>query len=145
MHELSVAQSIVEFVVEQADENRADRVSEVDVQVGEVMRVDAAVLKKALGALMVGPRLAGARVSVSVERASFSCQKCGSRWDMKDAEKQLSGVSDSLLVREPESNEVPLHFLPGLYTAFLRCPSCGSTDFAATQGEDVRVTKVVLE
>ena len=140
-----MAQSIVEFVLYEADKNGAVRVSEVEIDVGELMQVDIVVLRNALNALLTGPRLAGARMKVQVEPAFFLCGNCGSKWDMQDAKKQLSEVSDNLLVREPESKEVPLHFLPGLYTAFLRCPTCGSTDFSALQGEDIRLMRVVLE
>jgi len=145
MHELSVAQSIVQFLVHEADRKGSTRVAEVEVDVGEVMQIEVDVLQKALVGLMTGPRLEGARVGVSVQPALFSCQRCGSRWGMKEAREQLAGVSGSLLVREPDSDEVPLHFLPGLYTAFMSCPSCGSTDFSTVNGEDVRVVRLVLE
>jgi hypothetical protein len=64
---------------------------------------------------------------------------------MKETRKQLSEISKGLLVEEPDSREVPLHFLPGLYNTFIRCPQCGSTDFSALQGEDIRVRRVVLD
>ena len=145
MHELSVAQSIVEFALYEADRNKAEKVVELDVDVGELMQVDIRVLRKALGALMTGPRLTGAKTRVSVEGAYFSCRRCGSEWDMLEAKKQLSEVPEWLLVREPESNEVALHFLPDLYAAFIRCPTCGSSDFTALRGDDIRVMRVVLE
>jgi hypothetical protein len=56
--------------------------------------------------------------------------------------KQLGKVPDDLLVREPENKEVPVHFLPALYPAFLRCPSCGSSDVELVGGNNVKVTKV---
>ena len=145
MHELSVAQSIVEFALYEADRNKSDKVVELDVDVGELMQVDIGVLREALGALMTGPRLAGAETRVSTETAYFSCRRCGSEWDMLEAKKQLLEVPESLLIREPESNEVALHFLPDLYAAFIRCPACGSSDFAALRGDDIRVMRVVLE
>jgi hydrogenase nickel insertion protein HypA len=145
LHELSIAQSIVEFALYEADKNRAERVAELDVEVGEIMQVDSEVLKKALAALMAGPRLTGAHVRVRLEPAHFLCRRCGSEWDMADTKEQLSQVPDSLLIREPDSNELPLHFLPDLYAAFIRCPTCGSSDFSAVRGDDIRVMRVVLE
>jgi Zn finger protein HypA/HybF involved in hydrogenase expression len=100
LHELSVAQSIVEFALYEADRNKADRVVELDVDVGELMQVDIGVLRKALGALMTGPRLAGAETRVRVEIAYFSCRRCGSEWDMLEAKKQLLEVPESLLIRD---------------------------------------------
>jgi hydrogenase nickel incorporation protein HypA/HybF len=145
LHELSVARSIVDVVLDEADKNNAAAVAEVDIDVGEIMQVDAEVLRKALAALMTGPRLAGAQVRVRIEKAKFSCHRCGSEWDMADAKKQLSEVPDSLMIREPDSNELPLHFLPNLYAAFIRCPTCGTSDFSAVRGDDIRVMRVVLE
>jgi hydrogenase nickel incorporation protein HypA/HybF len=145
LHELSIAQSIVEFALYEADRNRADRVVELDVEVGELMQIDTEVLRNALGALMAGPRLAGAMARISLESAHFSCHRCGTEWDMLEAKRQLSAVPESLLIREPDSNEVPLHFLPDLYAAYIRCPACGSSDFNALRGDDIRVMRVVLE
>ena len=145
MHELSIAQNIVDFALSEADKNNAMAVSEVFIDVGELMQVEVDVLEKALGLLMAGPRLAGCSVHMQVEAASFQCRRCDASWGMEEARRQLERTPDSLRVKEPDSIELPLHFLPSLYSAFLHCPKCGSVDIVASAGEDIRLRRLVME
>jgi hydrogenase nickel incorporation protein HypA/HybF len=145
MHELSVAQSIAGFALSETESQNANKVREIYVDVGELMQVDTKVLLDALKMLMTGPKLEGCKVRVQVTAASFSCRRCSSAWGMAEAKSQLGEVSQELLVKEPDSDELPLHFLPYLYPAFIHCPKCGSSDIAATEGEDVQIRKMVLE
>lgn len=145
MHELSVAQSIVDTVLLEADKNHARQIKEINIDVGELMQLDTKALADALKILMTGDRLKGARVLVHVKSASFSCRKCSNQWGMAEARKQLAQVPDSLLVREPDSKELPLHFLPYLYPSFVHCPKCGSADTATTEGEDIKLRKLIME
>lgn len=140
-----MANSVTEYAVSEAAKRRAKKVSEIGVEVGELAQIDVGVLSDAISLLLTGPVLQGCQVSVKVASASFECRKCSSVFGMKEAMKELEEVSDDLRVREPDSTELPLHFLPQLYSAFVRCPSCGSSDVLATGGEDVRVTRLGLE
>jgi hydrogenase nickel incorporation protein HypA/HybF len=145
LHELGIAQSIVDSALAEADKVGAKKVTSMEIDVGELMQVDVKALEAALRLLMKGPKLEGTTIAVRVTEASFSCRRCGRRWGMDDAKRQLEAVPDELRIREPDSVELPLHFLPYLYPSFVRCPSCGSSDSAATAGEDIRVRRVVLD
>jgi hydrogenase nickel incorporation protein HypA/HybF len=145
MHELSVAQSIVDYALTEVEKRNATKVGEISVEVGELMQVDTKVLLDALRMLMSGPKLEGCKVRIQVAAASFSCRRCSSEWGMDEARSQLGAVSHDLLVKEPDSDELPLHFLPYLYPAFIHCPKCGSSDVAVTEGEDVQIRKLVVE
>ncbi|MGP8125605.1 MAG: hydrogenase maturation nickel metallochaperone HypA [Nitrososphaerales archaeon] len=145
MHELSIAQNIVDTVLSEVQKNDAKKVTEISVEVGQLMQLDRNALAFALRLLMTGPVLKGARVHVRVRKASFSCRKCNQEWGMAEAQKQLAKVPDSLRVREPESKELPLHFLPFLYPAFIRCPRCGSSDISSKEGEEMQLRSVVME
>jgi len=144
LHELGIAQSIVESALEEADRARAARVVSVTIEVGELMQVEVDVLKRALESLMRGPRLRGATIEVRTARAAFSCNRCGRGWGM-EVRRQLASIPDGLKVREPDSLELPLHFLPYLYPTFVRCPGCGSSDTSVAAGEDIRVRRVALD
>jgi len=144
LHELSIAQTIVDSVLSEADRRGAERVVQVDVDVGELMQLDRRALTGALRILLDGSRLKGARVRLHVESATFSCRRCDKQWGMAQAKKQLAEVPDGLRVREPDSKELPLHFLPSLYSAFLRCPYCGSSDIVAERGKEIRLRRVLL-
>ena len=145
MHELGIAQSIVEYAVSEAKARKATKVSEIQVEVGQLALIEKPLLSNALRMLRAGPLMEGCRFRVRERKASFTCRKCSASWPMKEAMKQLEKVPQDLLVREPDSKEVPLHFLPSLYPAFVRCPKCGSADIEVIAGEDVRIMRVVFE
>ena len=145
MHELSIAQNIVDAVLSEVQDKGAKRVTEISVDVGQLMQLDRNALAFALRLLMTGPVLKGARVRVHVRKAFFSCRKCNLEWGMAEAQKQLADVPDTLRVREPDSEELPLHFLPFLYPAFIRCPRCGSSDIFSKEGEEIQLRRVVME
>jgi hydrogenase nickel incorporation protein HypA/HybF len=145
LHELAIAQSIAESAAEEAGRAKAKRVASIEVEVGELMQLDVEALRQALKMLMAGPILKDAKVHVRVSSASFVCNRCGERWGMPEARRQLALVADELRVREPDSVELPLHFLPHLYPAFVKCPKCGSADSEAVEGEDIVLRRVVME
>ena len=144
LHELSLADSIVGTVLLEIERNHASRVSEVSVDVGELMQIETDILHDAIKFLMTGKKLKGARVFVNLVRASFSCRKCGNHWDMKQVRKQLETVPESLLVREPDSKELPLHFFPYLYPSLRNCSKCGSKDNDTLTGDDIKLKNIIM-
>ena len=144
MHELSVAHNVVEYALSEAARNNSNKVEEIDVEVGELTQVDPKVLSDALALFMTGTVLEGCRARVVVADASFACRKCSCEWGRPEIRKELERVPDDLKVREPDSQELPLHFLPGLYSAFIHCPRCGSSDISALSGEDIRIRRLAL-
>ena len=145
MHELSVAQSILDAVLSEGEKSNAKKIKEINVEVGELMQIDVEALKTMLMLLLKGPKLAHAQLKLKIRKASFACRKCSEKWGMSEAKKQLSRTPDELLVREPDSKELPLHFLPYLYPAFIRCPKCGSSDTVVTQGEGIRLRGLIMQ
>ncbi len=139
MHEYGIAQSIADYMLAEAHRRKAEGVSEVRVEVAELTMVDTKVLSHALRLLMKGEVLAGCRVKVAKARSSFVCRKCSSRWTMAEAAKQIGAIPEALKVREPDSTEAPMHFIPSLAPAFVRCPKCGSADVEIEGGENVRI------
>jgi hydrogenase nickel incorporation protein HypA/HybF len=145
LHELGIAQNIVESAMDEAAKAGARRVVSIEIDVGELMQLEIPVLENALAALMVDPRLRGAQVTVRSVPAKFSCNRCGSEWGMDEARQQLGLVAENLRVQEPDSVELPLHFLPSLFPVFLKCPSCGTADTKALDGESIVVRRMVME
>ena len=144
MHELSVAQNIVDAVLLEADRNGAKLIKEINLDVGELIQLDRLVLADALKILMVG-NLKGLKVVINTTRALFSCENCNDRWGIEEAERQLSRVPDSLLVKEPESKKHPHEFLPHLSRNFVHCPKCGSVDITTIEGGDIKLRNVVMQ
>lgn len=99
MHELSVAQSITDFALSEANKHKAERVKELCVDVGELMQVDTTVLRDALKMLTTNLKFKDCDVRIDVVRAAFACRRCSSRWGMAEAKRQLGAVPKDLLVK----------------------------------------------
>lgn len=143
MHELSVAQNIVDTVLLEVDRNEGRLIKEINLDVGELTQLDTRVLTDALKILLVG-KLKGTRVVIHTKRASFSCEECNEHWGIEEAKSQLPKVPDSLLVRKPEGKRHARDFSPYLSHEFLHCPKCGSADITTIEGEDIKLRKVIL-
>ena len=145
MHELSIAQNVIDSVLSEAKKNDAKKVLVIEVSIGELMQLDKDAFVYSLSLLRSGPMLGAAKLEVKIEKATFSCRKCSRSWSMDETRKQLQEVEKGLLVRELDGTELPLHFLPQLYPAFVHCPDCGSSDILLKDGQSVQITKLVVE
>ena len=145
MHEMSLAQSVVASILSESDKHQAKKVLKIQLAIGELMQLDKGILVDSFRSLLEGPVLQGAELEVVDDRAVFTCQKCSAKWGMEEAKKQLRDVAPELLISEPDSKELPLHFLPELYPAFVHCPECGSSDIFLSDGGVIKVTRLVLE
>jgi hydrogenase nickel incorporation protein HypA/HybF len=133
MHEWALAEAVVSSVdrIRQEHENR--RVLAVHVRVGELQRIEMEVFRQGL-AIHLEERTYGPEVfHFESDPASFHCNRCGHEW--------LLGSVENLGEDEMEA----IHFLPEAANVYLRCPSCGSPDFALGAGRGVRIASVDLE
>ncbi|HVP22957.1 MAG TPA: hydrogenase/urease maturation nickel metallochaperone HypA [Conexivisphaerales archaeon] len=142
---MSLAQSVVASILSESDKHQAKKVLKIQLAIGELMQLDKGILVDSFRSLLEGPVLQGAELEVVDDRAVFTCQKCSAKWGMEEAKKQLRDVAPELLISEPDSKELPLHFLPELYPAFVHCPECGSSDIFLSDGGVIKVTRLVLE
>jgi hydrogenase nickel incorporation protein HypA/HybF len=145
MHEMSLARSLAASVESEANKHGAKKVLKVHLAVGELMQLDKSILVESFRSLLEGPLLGGAELEVVDDKAVFTCQKCSAKWGMEEAKKQLKAVGKEFMVNEPDSKELPLHFLPELYPAFVHCPECGSSDIFLSDGGVIKITRLVLE
>jgi hydrogenase nickel incorporation protein HypA/HybF len=145
LHEFTVAQSIVDAVLSEAETRKAKHVNEISVEVGQLTQIDTSILRYALKLLLTGSVLGGAKVHLHVAKVRFACRRCGHEWTLEEAKRQLSEIPEYLLVKEPDSKELPLHFLPYLYPAFVHCKKCGSADAEAKTGKEVLVRRMVMD
>src|SRR4051812_1769885 len=77
MHELSIAQSLVELVVEQLPAGEALRVSAVRIRVGVLSGVLAQALRSAWVAAVGGSPLSGSRLEIEGVPLLVWCPGCG--------------------------------------------------------------------
>lgn len=145
MHELSIAQDVIDSVLSEAKKNNAKKVLVIEISIGELMQLDKDAFANSFSVLGSGTTLADARLEMAVEKAVFLCRKCSRSWSMDETQKQLQEVEKGLLIKESDGTELPLHFLPQLYPAFVHCPDCGSSDILLKGGESIQIKKLVLE
>lgn len=128
MHESALASAVISTISE-LKEKEGSRLKHVKVYVGELQNIDIDVFKEFIE---MGLRDMNLQVSyeIIVEEALFKCRRCGEAWRLSDI-----NVGDE--VREY------IHFLPEAVYAFIKCPSCSSSDFELTRGRGVRVSLVL--
>lgn len=76
MHELSLALALIEQVTEEARKHGASSVHRVDVRVGELSGVEAAMLASAYEVAREGTFCAGAELVVTPVSAVWACPRC---------------------------------------------------------------------
>jgi hydrogenase nickel incorporation protein HypA/HybF len=84
MHELSVAQNIIEIVVDHAVKNNADRVTEVVLDIGGVSGVIPETLEFAWEIVAKGSPAENAVLKINFIEAVAFCQECKKEFKMND-------------------------------------------------------------
>jgi hydrogenase nickel incorporation protein HypA/HybF len=81
MHELAVAQSMMELVLEKAAHNGASQIKRIDLIVGNLSGVVPDALLFAFDALKNGTIAAGAELAVEETKAMAHCNACGADFE----------------------------------------------------------------
>ncbi|CAA0120036.1 Hydrogenase maturation factor HybF [BD1-7 clade bacterium] len=76
MHEVSLAENLIECIEQQAQKNRFERVEKINVEVGELSCVDPGALEFALQALAEGTVIEGASLEIGIVPGQLQCRAC---------------------------------------------------------------------
>jgi hydrogenase nickel incorporation protein HypA/HybF len=76
MHEMSIAQNILEIVQDTMNREKVNKLKEVAVQVGELVAVVPESLEFCFSALIENTNLDGARLNIEILPLTGSCQEC---------------------------------------------------------------------
>lgn len=77
MHEMAIAQGLINAVLAAARNNNAALVEKVEVTIGEMQLVVPEALETAFEAVSRGTPAEGARLVLLTERIRMHCRKCG--------------------------------------------------------------------
>jgi hydrogenase nickel incorporation protein HypA/HybF len=121
LHEFSVAQSIVETVIQVAEQHGALAVRDVNLEVGEVALVNVEQLGWHIDMLVRGTLAEGAKLHWSRVPARIRCVECGYEGG----------------VRYEESDSAS-HFAVPIF----ECPQCGGAQTTLISGRDLRVVDI---
>jgi len=136
LHELSMASSIFEAVLEVASKHGAKRVLEVTIEVGELTLLNPEQLSLAFKVLSEGTMVEGAKLEVKVVKARARCNRCNEEWDV--------GLSDLA----PTIDHLTFLTCPACDSKkfFKRvCPKCGGADFDFVAGKELVIKSIKIE
>ena len=121
MHEFSVAQSVVETVIQVARQHNARQVQEVNLEVGEVALVNVDQLGWHIQMLIQGTIAEGMNLKWTNVPTMIRCMGCGYEGGVRYEEK------------DPTT-----HFAVPTFG----CPQCGCPRTTITSGRDLRVVDI---
>lgn len=136
MHELSIATSIFEAVLEVAAKHSAKRVVEVNLEIGELTLLNPDQLSMAFDLLSKGTVAEGSKLNIEVVKARAKCTKCGFEWELK-----ISSMSPSM------SHMLALTCPACDFKVYARstCPNCGSEDYDIVRGKELVIKSIKIE
>ena len=120
MHELSMAQGIINAVLETAEANNATEVNEVSIEVGRLAMINPEQLQFILGVLIENTIIEDAKINFEEIPAEIECGDCN-----------FHGVA----VLDDSDHYAPL----------VKCPECGSLKVETLNGKDIVVKNIVIE
>jgi hydrogenase nickel incorporation protein HypA/HybF len=121
MHEFSVAQSIVQTVLQVAEENGASQIVQMNLVVGEVALVNVEQLTWYIDMITKGTCAEGMHVSIARSATRIRCMSCG--------------YEGGVAYREADSH-------PDLSLPVFECPDCGSAETIITAGKELHIKDV---
>ena len=120
MHELSMAQGIINAVLDTANENNATEVTEVTVEVGRLAMINPEQLQFILGVLVENTLMEDAEIKFEEIPAEIQCYDCDFKGEAILDDKD--------------------HYAP-----MVKCPDCDSLNVETLNGKDIIVKNIVIE
>ncbi|ABL87374.1 hydrogenase expression/synthesis, HypA [Pyrobaculum islandicum DSM 4184] len=124
MHEWSLALSVIQTVDKWAREHNVE-VRKISLSVPIVSQLDISILREAFDMLKKESRLEKAELEVKVRTPRYRCRACGYMFGHEEVASQIEALVGKY------GEEYPLHLVPELLPAFVKCPKCGSHDIEA--------------
>lgn len=84
MHELSIALSILELAQKEAQSHHAQRVTEIEIEVGKLSGVDTEALSFVLESVVRNTELEGCRVLIHPLEGKCRCNQCGQEYFIRE-------------------------------------------------------------
>lgn len=125
MHEFSMAQRIMEAVLEAAKAHNAKRVIEVDLEIGALTLLNPKQLIFSLKVLSEKTAAEGAKFKINYVPARLKCLSCGHEGALKASFRDIS------------------HDWPTIFFR-LKCPKCRSWDVKVLEGKSCVVKGIKI-
>lgn len=131
MHEWALAEAVIYAVNEEAAREKLKKIILVKVKVGELQQIDLDIFKFAMESVLPLSDLPldMGKIAIETDESTLRCQVCRHMWNFREDADKL-----------PEVESEAIHFIPEIAHIYIRCPRCGSPDFAiAEEGRGVRI------
>lgn len=133
MHEWALAEGVVETARRVASERGLRSITSIRVRMGALQQIDDDIFREAIAKFQSeSDEVRNAEVIFEQEPIRAECRRCETSWEVAGDELEALGE---------EASEA-IHFVPELARAYLRCPECGSADFAVERGRGVWIESV---
>lgn len=120
MHELSMAQGIINAVIDTAESNNATEVTEVGIEIGRLAMINPEQLRFMLSVLVENTIVEDADIKIEEILVEIDCPEC-----------KFKGVA------ELDDKD---HYAP-----IVECPKCGNKRISILNGKDCVVKNIVIE
>lgn len=120
MHELSMAQGIINAILETAENNNATEVTEVTIEIGRLAMINPEQLMFILGVLVENTIVEDAEIKIEEIPVEVDCADCNFHGDAILDDKD--------------------HYAP-----LVKCPECDSLKVEILNGRDIVVKNIVIE
>ncbi len=84
MHEMSIAQSVLDIILQESQTHKVNRVLSVALRVGELSAVETESLKFCFELITKGTLAEGARLEIERVQVTCRCQDCGSDFSVEE-------------------------------------------------------------
>ena len=146
MHEWSLAQAVVESVIEAAEKKNLKKIKALELEIGSLAMLDKEIITEAIRALSEGTKLEGAEVKVIEEETKFRCRRCGTIWRFSEVKGTLEKEwEDTKIEDEYGTQDLSIHYFPELIFTMMSCPHCGSKDFEVLGSREITIKNVIVE
>ncbi len=97
MHELSVATSIMEKVVEISNDNNAEKIKEIELEIGSLSGIDRASFSFVMECLKESYGFPDCNIIINYHEHKFICNNCGNMFTDRFIGSICSECNDGLL------------------------------------------------
>ena len=84
MHEMSIAQSILDIVLQESQTHQVSQVLSISLKLGELSAVEPESLRFCFGLLTQGTLAEGARLDIERQPITCRCRDCGSNFTVRE-------------------------------------------------------------
>lgn len=120
MHELSMAMSVLDIIVEKAKEENATKIYEVNMEIGELLFLNPEQFQFCMELVVENTMAEGAKINITIKPSKLKCKICGNEFHWRSS--------------------------PDDYIVFpvLQC-ECGSKDLKIIEGRELNIVSIRIE